>query len=213
MIAIVDCGMGNLRSVHKAFERVGHAATITQDPEAIREAKAVVLPGQGAFRDCIAHLVDHELLEPVLEFIRSGRPYLGICLGLQLLLTESEEFGCHKGMNVIQGRVGRFPVGMCDSLGNRLKVPHMGWNQVSFRKRPPIFEGIPDRPFFYFAHSYFVQPLNEGVVATTTDYGVPFVSSIWHEQLFGVQFHPEKSQAHGLQLLKNFGDLVNQCSG
>jgi len=207
MIAIVDCGMGNLRSVHKAFEQVGHPATITQDPDAIRGAQAVVLPGQGAFRDCIAHLGQHELLEPVIEFIRSGRPYLGICLGLQLLLTESEEFGCHKGMNVIQGRVCRFPAGMSDHAGSPLKVPHMGWNQASFVRRPPIFEGIPDGAFFYFAHSYVVEPINEDVVATTTEYGMSFVSGIWHEQLFGVQFHPEKSQRHGLRLLKNFGEL------
>lgn len=208
MIAIVDCGMGNLRSVHKAFEHVGHPATITQDPDAIRAAKAVVLPGQGAFRDCIAHLGQHELLEPVMEFIRSGRPYLGICLGLQLLLTESEEFGCHKGMNVIQGRVYRFPVGMRDQEGSPLKVPHMGWNQVSFVRRPPIFEGIPDGSYFYFAHSYVVEPINEDIIATTTEYGVPFVSGIWHDRLFGVQFHPEKSQRHGLRLLKNFAELV-----
>ncbi len=208
MIAIVDCGMGNLRSVHKAFERVGHPAMITQNPEQIRRAKAVVLPGQGAFRDCIAYLGAHDLLGPVIEFIRSGRPYLGICLGLQLLLTESEEFGYHKGMNVIPGRVRRFAVGLKDGDGNQLKVPHMGWNQVSFARRPPIFDGIPDGSFFYFAHSYFVEPVGDEIVATTTDYGVRFVSGVWSEHVFGVQFHPEKSQACGLQLLRNFGDLV-----
>lgn len=208
MIAIVDCGIGNLRSVQKAFERVGHPATITQAPEEIRASKALVLPGQGAFRDCIAHLGTHDLVEPVIEFIRSGRPYLGICLGLQLLLTESEEFGCHKGMNMIAGRVRRFPAGMTDGQGSALKVPHMGWNQAIFTKKPPIFDGIPDGAFFYFAHSYFVDPLDAGLAATTTDYGVRFVSSIWYDQVFGVQFHPEKSQAHGLRLLKNFGDLA-----
>ncbi|MBI3327857.1 MAG: imidazole glycerol phosphate synthase subunit HisH [Nitrospinae bacterium] len=208
MIVIVDCGMGNLRSVHKAFERVGHPATITQDPEEICAANAVVLPGQGAFRDCIGHLGEHKLVEPVIEFIRSGRPYLGICLGLQLLFTESEEFGCHKGMNVVPGRVRRFPAGMTDGRGSALKVPHMGWNQAVFTQRPPIFDGIPDGAFFYFAHSYFVDPLSPGLVATTTDYGVRFVSGIWYEQVFGVQFHPEKSQAYGLRLLKNFGDLA-----
>ena len=208
MIAIVDCGMGNLRSVHKAFERVGHSARITQDPADIRQANAVVLPGQGAFRDCIAHLGAHALLEPVIEFIRSGRPYLGICLGLQLLLSESEEFGCHQGMNVIPGRVRRFPMGLKDDDGNLLKVPHMGWNQVSCTRRPPIFEGIPDGSFFYFAHSYFVEPLSDEIVATTTDYGVRFVSGIWYDRVFGVQFHPEKSQVCGLQLIRNVGDLV-----
>ena len=208
MIAIVDCGIGNLRSVHKAFERVGHAAKITQSPQDITCAHAVVLPGQGAFRDCMAQLGEHDLLEPVLEFIRSGRPYLGICLGLQLLMTESEEFGCHKGLNILQGRVRRFPHGLTDAQGHVLKVPHMGWNQARFSRRAPIFDGIPEHAYFYFAHSFYVEPLSEAVVGTTTDYGVRFVSGIWHDNMFGVQFHPEKSQMSGLRLLKNFGDLA-----
>jgi imidazole glycerol-phosphate synthase subunit HisH len=208
MIAIVDCGIGNLRSVHKAFERVGHQAHITQSPEDIVRADAVVLPGQGAFRDCMAQLGEHELLEPVLEFIRSGRPYLGICLGLQLLLTESEEFGCHKGLNILQGQVRRFPHDLTDALGQALKVPHMGWNQTQVSRWAPIFNGIPEGAYFYFAHSFYVEPLSDALVATTTDYGVRFVSGIWHDNMFGVQFHPEKSQTHGLRLLKNFGDLV-----
>jgi imidazole glycerol-phosphate synthase subunit HisH len=208
MIAIVDCGIGNLRSVCKAFERVGHAARITHNPGEIRRAGAVVLPGQGAFCDYMAQLGAHDLLEPVVEFIRSGRPYLGICLGLQLLMTESEEFGCHKGMNILQGRVRRFPHDLTDEQGNVLKVPHMGWNQMRLTRRAPIFDGIPENASFYFAHSYVVEPLSEAVVATTTDYGGRFVSGIWHDNMFGVQFHPEKSQAHGLRLLKNFGDLV-----
>jgi glutamine amidotransferase len=212
MIAIVDCGIGNLRSVYKAFERVGHAAHITQDPDDIHRARGVVLPGQGAFRDCMAQLGEHDLLAPVVEFIRSGRPYLGICLGLQLLMTESEEFGCHKGMNILQGRVRRFPHGLSDANGQALKVPHMGWNQACFGRRPPIFDGIPENAYFYFAHSFFVEPLSHAVVATTTDYGARFVSSIWYENMFGVQFHPEKSQTHGLRLLKNFGDLVRSHS-
>ena len=208
MIAIVDCGIGNLRSVCKAFERVGHAARITHNPGEIQGAGAVVLPGQGAFCDYMAQLGAHDLLEPVVEFIRSGRPYLGICLGLQLLMTESEEFGCHKGMNILQGRVRRFPHDLTDGQGDVLKVPHMGWNQARLTRRVPIFDGIPENAFFYFAHSYVVEPLSEAVVATTTDYGGRFVSGIWHDNMFGVQFHPEKSQAHGLRLLKNFGDLV-----
>ena len=208
MIAIVDCGIGNLRSVHKAFEGVGHAARITQTPKDIACAHAVVLPGQGAFRDCMAQLGEHDLLEPVLEFIRSGRPYLGICLGLQLLMTESEEFGCHKGMNLLPGRVRRFPYGLTDAQGQGLKVPHMGWNQVQFQRRPPIFDGIPENAYFYFAHSFYVEPLSDAMVATTTDYGLHFVSGIWHDNMFGVQFHPEKSQRHGLRLLKIFADLA-----
>ena len=208
MIAIVDTGIGNLRSVQKAFERVGHAAVITQAPEQIASAHAVVLPGQGAFRDCMAHLGERDLLEPVLEFVRAGRPYLGICLGLQVLMTESDEFGCHKGLNVIPGRVRRFPGGMTDGQGNPLKVPHMGWNQACLTRRPPIFDGIPERAYFYFAHSYMVEPLGDAVIATTTDYGLQFVSGIWYENMFAVQFHPEKSQLQGLRLLKNFADLA-----
>jgi glutamine amidotransferase len=208
MIAIVDCGIGNLRSIQKAFERLGRAALIAQLPEQIGPAAAIVLPGQGAFRDCMAHLSDHALIEPVLEFIRSGRPYLGICLGLQLLMTESEEFGCHKGMNIVPGRVRRFPVSLSDAQGRPLKVPHMGWNQVRVVRRSPLFEGIPDGAYFYFAHSYYVEPMSDATVATTTDYGVPFVSGIWHENMFGVQFHPEKSQAYGLRLLENFAALA-----
>jgi glutamine amidotransferase len=208
MIAIVDCGIGNLRSVHKAFECVGHAAHITQSPKDIARARAVVLPGQGAFHDCMAQLGEHDLLEPVLEFIRSGRPYLGICLGLQLLMTECEEFGCHKGMNILPGRVRRFQHGLTDAQGHVLKVPHMGWNQAHFARRPPIFDGIPEDAYFYFAHSFYVEPLSAMVVATTTDYGGRFVSGIWHENMFGVQFHPEKSQTHGLRLLKNFGAIA-----
>ncbi len=210
MIAIVDCGIGNLRSVHKAFERVGHVAHITQSPEDIARAHAVVLPGQGAFRDCMAQLGEHDLLDPVLEFIRSGRPYLGICLGLQLLMTESEEFGCHQGMNILQGRVRRFPHGLTDIQGQALKVPHMGWNQAHVSRPVPIFDGIPENAYFYFAHSFYIEPLSDAAVASITDYGVHFVSGIWHDNMFGVQFHPEKSQAHGLRVLKNFGDLA--CS-
>jgi imidazole glycerol-phosphate synthase subunit HisH len=208
MIAIVDCGIGNLRSVHKAFERVGHAALVTQCPRDIAGAHAVVLPGQGAFHDCMARLGEHDLLDPVLEFIRSGRPYLGICLGLQLLMTESEEYGCHKGMNILQGRVRRFPHGFTDHKGQVLKVPHMGWNQAHIARPAPIFAGIPEDAYFYFAHSFYVEPLGDAAVATTTEYGIRFVSSIWHDNMFGVQFHPEKSQLHGLRLLKNFGDLA-----
>jgi len=204
MIAIVDTGIGNLRSVQKAFERVGHAAIITQVPEQITSAHAVVLPGQGAFRDCMAHLGQRDMLEPVLEFIRCGRPYLGICLGLQVLMTESEEFGCHKGLNVIPGRVRRFPAGMTDAQGHLCKVPHMGWNQACLTRRPPIFAGIPERAYFYFAHSYVVEPLSDAVIATTTDYDRPFVSGIWYENMFGVQFHPEKSQKVGLAFLERF---------
>jgi glutamine amidotransferase len=156
----------------------------------------------------MTQLGEHNLLEPVLEFIRSGRPYLGICLGLQLLMTESEEFGFHKGMNLLQGCVRRFPHGLTDTQGQVLKVPHMGWNQASVARPAPIFDGIPETAYFYFAHSFYVEPLSDAAVAAITDYGVRFVSGIWHDNMIGVPFHPEKSQAHGLRVLKNFGDFA-----
>lgn len=199
MIAIIDYGMGNLRSVSKAFEAVGHEAVVTRDVCAIMNASRVVLPGVGAFGDCMANLEQYGLVEPIRATIQSGKPFLGICLGLQLLFTESEEFGVHKGLGVIPGRVRRFAV------DPDLKVPHMGWNQVNVQRACPLFEGIADGSHWYFVHSYFVDPIDRTVAATTTTYGVPFVSSIWRENVVACQFHPEKSQTVGLRLIKNFG--------
>lgn len=199
MIAIVDYGMGNLRSVHKAFVQVGHEAVVTRDPAVLDRSDRVVLPGVGAFPDCMANLERHGLIDPVLRAIRSGKPFLGICLGLQLLFAEGEEFGVHKGLGVFAGRVVRFPQ-------SDLKVPHMGWNQVDIERRAVPFEGIEDGSYFYFVHSYVVRPEEEGIVSSTTVYGEPFVSSIWKENVFACQFHPEKSQAVGLKILKNFGE-------
>jgi glutamine amidotransferase len=199
MIAIIDYGMGNLRSVSKAFEAVGHEAVVTRDVRAIMNASRVVLPGVGAFGDCMANLEQYGLVEPIRATIQSGKPFLGICLGLQLLFTESEEFGVHKGLGVIPGRVRRFAV------DPDLKVPHMGWNQVNMQRACPLFEGIADGSHWYFVHSYFVDPVDRAVAATTTTYGVPFVSSIWRENVVACQFHPEKSQTVGLRLIKNFG--------
>lgn len=210
MIAIIDYGMGNLRSVQKGFEKVGHNAVVTSDPKTIMDASHVVLPGVGAFPDCMRNLEEKGLLDIVPKVINSGRPFLGICLGLQLLFTESEEFGTHKGLDIIKGKVVRFKVGAYSNtpLQNAgLKVPHMGWNTVSIRKRPPALEGIDEGAYFYFVHSYYVVPEDETVVATTTNYGVEFVSSIWKDNLFATQFHPEKSQEKGLRILKNFGDI------
>ncbi len=206
MIAIIDYGMGNLRSVQKAFEKVGFEATVTADPKMVLEAERVVLPGVGAFRDCINNLEQGGFIEPILRVIRDGRPFLGICLGLQLLFTESEEFGLHKGLDVIPGRVLRFPEGMKEG-GEELKVPHMGWNQISVKRCPPTFAGIPDGTNFYFVHSYYVQPEDASVVATTTEYGIQFCSSIWKDNIVATQFHPEKSQEKGLAILKNFGEM------
>ena len=206
MIAIIDYGMGNLRSVQKGFERVGCEAVVTADPKVVLEADKIVLPGVGAFPDCMRNLEEGGFIEPLLRVIREGRPFLGICLGLQLLFSESDEFGAHKGLGIIPGRVVRFPEGMVEA-GEALKVPHMGWNQLTFRKRPPVFAGIENGTNVYFVHSYYVVPEDTGVIATTTSYGIEFCSSIWKDNIVATQFHPEKSQDKGLQILKNFGEM------
>lgn len=206
MIAIIDYGMGNLRSVQKGFEKVGFEAVVTSDPRVVLEAERIVLPGVGAFPDCMRNLEHGGFVEPILKVIREGRPFLGICLGLQLLFTESEEFGIHKGLDVIPGRVVRFPEGM-EEEEEELKVPHMGWNQLSFKLRPPAFSGIPDGTNFYFVHSYYVQPDDSSVIATTTRYGIDFCSSVWKDNIVATQFHPEKSQEKGLAILQNFGAM------
>ena len=206
MIAIIDYGMGNLRSVQKGLEKVGAETIITADPLAILDADKIVLPGVGAFRDCMRNLEQRGFVEPILKVIKEGRPFLGICLGLQLLFTESEEFGLHKGLNVIPGRVLRFPEGMREA-GEELKVPHMGWNQLSLHTRLPVFEGVNEGANVYFVHSYYVKPDDDSVVATTTDYGIKFCSSIWKDNIIATQFHPEKSQDVGLGILKNFAEL------
>ena len=206
MIAIIDYGMGNLRSVQKGFEKLGFTAEVTADPRRLLEADKVVLPGVGAFPDCMRNLEQGGFVEPILRVISEGRPFLGICLGLQLLFTESEEFGLHRGLNVIPGRVIRFPEGMEES-GEDLKVPHMGWNQLSFKHRPPAFAGLEEGTNFYFVHSFYVKPEDDGVVATTTTYGIEFCSSVWKDNIVATQFHPEKSQEMGLRILKNFGEM------
>lgn len=206
MIAIIDYGMGNLRSVQKGFEKVGCEALVTSDPKVVLEADKVVLPGVGAFADCMRNLTEGGFVEPILKVIRDGRPFLGICLGLQLLFSESEEFGVHRGLDVIPGRVVRFPEGMTEG-GEALKVPHMGWNQLEIRRRPAAFDGIEEGTNVYFVHSYYVVPDDESVVATTTRYGIDFCSAIWKDNIVATQFHPEKSQEKGLRILKNFGAM------
>jgi len=201
MIAIVDYEMGNLRSVQKGFERVGHAATITSDPAVLADADKIVLPGVGAFGDAIAALRTRKLVEPIRAAIDADKPFLGICLGLQLLFDTGYEDGEYEGLGVLPGEVVRFTVPAA------YKVPHMGWNQIRFRSRSPIFEGIDDGAHFYFVHSYYVMPQSESVIATETDYPDAFCSSICRKRLFAVQFHPEKSQAAGLRLLRNFAEL------
>ncbi len=202
MIAIIDYGMGNLRSVQKGFERMGRDAVVTSDAKTILSASKVVLPGVGAFPDCMRNLREYGLIDAVYQSISSGKPFLGICLGLQLLFTESEEFGISKGLDIIKGKVVRFKI-----QDSTLKVPHMGWNSVSIKRRPPALADVPDGSHFYFVHSFHVVPEDKSVIATTTDYGFEFVSSIWKDNIFATQFHPEKSQALGLSILKRFGEM------
>lgn len=201
MIAIIDYGMGNLRSVQKAFERVGHQAIVTDDPAEVRRAHKVVLPGVGAFEDALSELRRRDLVKPTLEAIESGKPFLGICLGLQLLFEVGYENGRHEGLGVFRGEVVRF------QLPADYSVPHMGWNQIRIQRQAPILAGIADGTYFYFVHSYYVVPSEPEVVATVTDYDQPFCSMIWRDRVFATQFHPEKSQSDGLRMLKNFADL------
>lgn len=206
MIVIVDYGMGNLRSAQKGFEKAGHAAVITDDPEAIARAEAVVLPGVGAFKDCFEGLRSRGLVDPILDAARSGRPFLGICVGLQLLFEESEEGGLSAGLGVFRGRVGRFP----DAKETGLKVPHMGWNRI--RPVPgracPLLKYAAQDPYVYFVHSYYSQPTDERVILATCDYGVAFPAMVGRGNVYAVQFHPEKSQVQGIGILRAFGDLV-----
>jgi glutamine amidotransferase len=209
MIAIIDYGMGNLRSVQKGFERVGREAVVTSDAKTILSAGKVVLPGVGAFPDCMRNLEQNGLIDVVHQSIRSGKPFLGICLGLQLLFTESEEFGISKGLDIIKGRVIRFKGPAFDiphSEFGTLKVPHMGWNSISIKRKAPALQDVPDNSHVYFVHSFHVVPEDKDVIATTTPYGIEFVSSIWKDNIFAVQFHPEKSQTLGLSILKRFGE-------
>ena len=201
MIAIVDYGMGNLRSVQKGFEKVGHEATITNDPAAIRDAAKVILPGVGAFPDAMQELGRRGLIEPIRAAVAGGKPFLGICLGLQLLFDVGWEGGRHEGLGILRGEVVRFEV------PPEYKVPHMGWNQLAIRRRAPLLEGIADGAYFYFVHSYYVVPADRDVIATETSYPQPFASMVWRDNLFATQFHPEKSQADGLRMLKNFAEL------
>lgn len=201
MIAIVDYQMGNLRSVQKALERVGHAAAITSDPRTLAQADKIILPGVGAFADAVAELRRRELVEPIRDAIAAGKPFLGICLGLQMLFDVGYEDGVHEGLGILQGEVRRFEV------PPEYKVPHMGWNGVKLLRRPPIFAGVEDESYFYFVHSYYVVPQDNSVVAGVASYPEPFCAMAWRDNLFATQFHPEKSQQAGLKVLKNFAEL------
>ena len=202
MIAIVDYGMGNLRSVQKALEHVGVDAMVTRDIGQIQAARGVVLPGVGAFSACMGNLGKFGLIEPIREIVRQNKPFLGICLGFQLLFSESEEFGKQKGLDLFSGKVVGF------RANQNLKVPHMGWNRIEKKTDSPFLDGIASGDYVYFVHSFYVVPDDSAIVATTTDYGDSFVSSIATERLFACQFHPEKSQELGLRILANFGRFV-----
>ncbi len=226
MIAIIDYGMGNLRSVEKAFEKVGFDTVVTDKPEIIENADKIVLPGVGAFKDAKDGLQERDLIEPIKNHITQNKLFLGICLGLHLLFTRSYEDGVHEGLNIVPGEVVRFDadsLNMDNTGGQReaaetlkalsvannqkLKIPHMGWNTIREKKEVSVLKGLPVDPYMYFVHSYFVVPDRDDVVAAETEYGVPFVSMISIDNIFAMQFHPEKSQQYGLTILKNFGEL------
>ncbi len=206
MIAIIDYGMGNLRSVQKALERVGGDARLIRTPGELSAADKIVLPGVAAFGDAMAQLRALGLIEPIIDAVRGGTPYLGFCLGLQLLFDVSYEDGRHEGLGLLPGKVVRFEFD-ASTAGRRLSVPHMGWNQVRTARPDPMLEGIDSGTYFYFAHSYYVVPADGEVVATMTDYGTEFVSAVRKGNIFATQFHPEKSQAAGLRILQNFVNL------
>ena len=207
MIAIIDYGMGNLRSVQKGFEAVGAKAIVTSDSKKILSARSVVLPGVGAFKACMDNLEKFDLIDTVKQSVQRGKPFLGICLGLQLLFSQAEEFGSVSGLGILKGKV----VGFKDApnSGDPLKIPHMGWNNVEVKPSHPLFDSVPNQSYFYFVHSYYVVPEDRATVATTTNYGIEFVSGIHHENIHAFQFHPEKSQQLGLTVLKNFSRLTS----
>ena len=204
MIALVDYGSGNLRSAQRALLKVGADVRVVRRPEELADARAVVLPGVGAFDDCLNALQAQDLLQAARDFIRTGRPFLGICVGYQALFERSEEFNsCAAGLGVFPGAVVRFPT------APGLKIPQIGWNQLDIvRPDCPLFKGIPSGSYVYFVHSFFPQPADPGIVATRTDYGLPFASSVWRDNVYATQFHPEKSQKVGLRLLHNFVALA-----
>jgi imidazole glycerol-phosphate synthase subunit HisH len=198
-VAIIDYGVGNLRSVEKAFAAVGVDAVITSDKQALKEAERLVLPGVGAFATCMSEFERHDLMDLVLARVEQGTPLLGVCVGMQMLFEESSEFGKTKGLGLLKGSVDRF--------NETLVVPHVGWNQVVKRSEHPLLADVPTESFFYFVHSYYCEPADESAVIGETDYGVRFCSVIAKGNVGGVQFHPEKSQNAGLQLLKNFANI------
>ena len=199
-LVILDYDVGNFRNVQKAFQAVDAEAEISNSVEVARRADALVLPGVAAFGDAMRHLQERGLDQPVLEAVQAGKPVLGICVGLQLLFEESEEMGQHQGLGVLSGRVRRFPTG--------LTVPHMGWNQIEPQREHPLLRQVDPGDFAYFAHSYYAVPQQAQDIIACTDYGLPYPSIVGRDNVCAIQFHPEKSQHVGLQILKNFVDFA-----
>ena len=213
MIAIVDYGIGNLRSIEKAFEAVGADVVRSDRPEDIRTADKVVLPGVGAFGACIDEIRRRKLEEPILGAIKQGKPFLGVCVGMQLLFESSEEMGQHRGLGVLPGHVLHFTTACKIALHRQspedpLKIPHMGWNTVEQRREDPLFRGLPAQPYFYFVHSYAAAPTTASDMLASCRHGVVFPAIVQRNNVYGVQFHPEKSQANGLRILQNFAESV-----
>lgn len=202
MIGIIDYGMGNLRSVQKAFEYLGHAVSIYRTPEEAADTTGLVLPGVGAFEDAAAHLQQHGLWEFIIQEIKSGKPFLGICLGYQLLFERSEEGGDVPGLCVLPGIVRRF--------GNSLKVPHMGWNSIDIVGGEDLFRGVTNRSYFYFVHSYYPDPADDSIIAARTNYQLRFAAGVASGNIYAVQFHPEKSSREGLRILANFAGICRK---
>jgi glutamine amidotransferase len=207
VIAIIDYGMGNLASVQKGMIRAGFDAAIIGKPEDLAQANGVILPGVGAFKVGMKNLQERGFLTEIKKAVQAGKPLLGICLGMQLLFEEGEEHGIHKGLGILPGRVVKF-----DHLPNQLKIPHMGWNQVRKTGDYLLLGNIPSETYFYFVHSYYVLPENSSLIGGVTHYGIDFPAAVGDDQVFGVQFHPEKSSVCGMKLLKNFGELVKNVS-
>jgi glutamine amidotransferase len=199
MITVVDYKLNNLRSIENTLRRLGHDVRVTSNPEDVRTAEKLILPGVGAFSDAMDNLRKFELLEPFVDKVKSGIPTLGICLGMHLLFTESEEFGLHKGMDLLEGRVVRLPP--------NLPVPHMGWNQLHLKLANGLTNGVKESSFVYFVHSYYAEPQSQDIVLATTDYGIEFAAIVHQKNIWATQFHPEKSQHVGERLLDNFGRL------
>lgn len=202
MIAIIDYGVGNLRSVQKGIEKVGYEAIVTSDVEAIKNAEGVILPGVGAFGDAMYNLKHLGMIDAIKKTVKEGTPFLGICLGMQLLFSTSEEHGPHVGLNLIPGHVRRFK--------GDFKIPHVGWNSLALRKQSPILEEVKQGDFVYFVHSYYVDPIDRDVIIATTDYHGDVPAMVQKDNVFGIQFHPEKSSTTGLQMLANFARIVKE---